>query len=141
MFCPKYILLLLLVTVFYEYNHCFDHTANFIHTVRPNHNLSYSIGTDFCLEHMESFQGGVFIYCQLSNSPFPAPKFNMIATRIGEDSSVELLNRMKGNIFLNKTILKPLFENETVVNVSCRVSNSFGSDEMTTLIKACGESL
>ena len=80
------------------------------------------------------------MHCQLSNTPFPSPKFYMTAMRIGEDTSKELLNRKRANLFLNKTLLKTLFDNDTVVvNVSCRVSNSFGSDELTTLISACGK--
>ena len=89
---------------------------------------------------MESFLDAINVHCHLSNTPFPAPKFNMTATWIGEDSSKELLNGKRANVFLNKTVLKTLFDNDTVVvNISCRVSNSFGSDELTTLIRACGK--
>jgi hypothetical protein len=89
---------------------------------------------------VESFPGGVNIYCQLSNNPFPAPTLLMTAMSIDEDSTIKILNRKQANIFLNKTVLKTIFEDNTiVVNVSCRVSNSFGSDELTTLIRVCGE--
>ena len=108
-------------------------------TVRPNHDLSYAIGTDFCLEHVESFQGGINVHCHLSNVPVPAPTFNMTVATIGEDGTIKLLSRKSEILFLNKTMLKTLFNNDSMVNVSCMVSNSFGSDILTTLIRVCGE--
>ena len=102
--------------------------------------MSYAIGTDFCLEHTESFQGGINIHCHLSNTPVPSPTFKIIAVRIGDNSSVTLLSGKRGYLFLNKTVLETLFDNDTiVVNVTCKASNSFGSDELTTSIRVCGE--
>ena len=121
---------------------------NFLYTtVRPNHNLSYAIGTDFCLEdtYIYAFQHDVYVHCQLANDPLSLPQFNMslTATRIANDGTRHLLSRQTAaDLVLNRTTLAILLDNDTVaVSITCRVDNSFGMDEMITSIRVCGESM
>ena len=120
-----------------------------MYTDRPNHNLVYPIGVNFCLESEESFQNGVTIQCTLKNDPQPPPNFSITATRVTNNGTEDVLpiRQMRNNldqktsqIFVARTVLSLLFESVTaVVNITCRVNNSYGSKEMTTSIKVCGE--
>ena len=128
--------------------HIFQSLRNFLYyttvTVRPNHNLRYAIGTDFCLEDTDTFQHDidVYVHCPLANDPLPPPQFNMTATRIANDGTRHLLSGETADLVLNRATLAILLENDTVaVNITCRVDNSFGMDEMTTSIRVCGESV
>ena len=111
---------------------------------RPNHNLTYSIGADFCLENEDSFEDGVTIYCQVANEPYPPPQFTLTAlTRnINGIRQLPIMSEETHNrsiIFLNQTTLFSLFENDTmVIDVTCTVNNSYGSNNMSTSIRHCG---
>ena len=110
----------------------------------------YPIGANFCLESEDSFQSGVTINCTLKNDPLPYPDFTITATIVTNNGTNELPISQMGNstsvdrnttqILLDQTVLSSLFENDTViVNITCRVNNSLGHDEMTTSIRVCGE--
>ena len=98
----------------------------------------YSIGTEVCLE---SSDDAVTIVCQLANEPTPAPKFEMAVTSV-TDNSTENLEAISGNstqeMFVNSSTLSLIFESDSVINIKCTVSNSLGSDNETTLVRACG---
>ena len=66
----------------------------------------------------------------------------MTATRITNDGTRHLLSGQTADLVLSRTTLAILLDNDTVaVNITCRVDNSFGMDEMTTSIRVCGESV
>ena len=102
----------------------------------------YTIGVDFCLEDTNTLpQNGVMIQCPVANNPSPPPQFSIITARIFLNSSVNLLFSPPMDIIhLNNSILLLLFEEEakSVLNITCRVFNRFGSDTATTIIRACG---
>lgn len=122
--------------------------AQIIYTGHPNHNLRYPIGANFCLENEESFQSGVTVQCTLKNDPLPNPQFTITTTRVTNSGTNELLipqirssmDQKTAKILLKQTMLSSLFESDTVVvNITCRVNNSYGKSEMTTSIRVCGE--
>ena len=119
-----------------------------MYTDRPNHNLIYPIGVNFCIESEESFQCGVTIQCALKNDPRPRPNFTITTTRVTNNGTKDLLNREIRNnvdqkthqIVLEHTVLSLLFERDTaLVNITCGVNNLYGNDTMTTSIQVCGE--
>ena len=123
-------------SVFYILNSLID-----VYIVRPNHQLSYTIGSDFCLEDIDTSQHGVSIGCLLANSPSPPPQFNMTVTRTLTNSrSIEkLFSSQTMDLIVNSSLLSVLFEENTAhLNILCTVSNSFGSVEAMTVIRVCG---
>ena len=99
----------------------------------------YSAGTEVCLE---SSDDTMTVVCQLTNEPTPAPQFEM-AVIVVTDNDTETLLTMFSNSMLeltvNSTTLSLIFENNSVLNVVCNVSNSLGSDSEITLVRACGK--
>lgn len=112
---------------------------------RPNHNLTYSIGADFCLENEDSFEDGVTIYCHVANEPYPPPQFTLTVLKRNSNGVRQLLTvseetHDRSIIFLNQTTLFSLFENDTMlIDVTCTVNNSYGSNNKSTSIRHCGE--
>lgn len=74
-----------------------------MYTERPNHNLVYPVGANFCIESEESFQYGVTIQCTLKNDPRPHPNFTIIATRVTNNDTEDLLIRQMRNNVDQKT--------------------------------------
>ena len=106
-----------------------------------NHQLNYSIGRKFCLEGNDTIPlSGTIINCTLKETPVPPPKFSMIMMRILRNGTVErLLEEQTPRLSLSASQLNSLFEEDTAtLRISCHVSNSFGSDNMTTDIRMCG---
>lgn len=98
------------------------------------------IGTDFCLEDMGTLQNDVLIRCSVANDPFPPPQFSVTTARVFLNSSVDILSSYPmETILINDSMLLMLFEEDTkFLNVTCIVSNRFGSDRATTIIRVCG---
>jgi hypothetical protein len=116
-------------------------------TVRPNHDLSYTIGTNFCLElesplniMMNSFW---VVSCrQLANQPIPPPTFLLTIEIVKTEMETELLMTTDQNLTfynLNSTINTLLERNTSAIRVTCNVSNNFGSDNASTMIEPCGK--
>ena len=110
---------------------------------RPNHNLSYSVGTNFCLEDMDSLLPNIALKCSLSNEPDPPPRFSFTVERISLNfSSMEMLQMQTSTddvLRLNETTLLSLFSADTQsVVVTCVVYNTFGSPKVATNITVCG---
>ena len=114
----------------------------YIIIAKPNHKLSYSVGTDFCLEDTSySF----IIVCHLEEPPLPPPTFQWMTNFIlNETDSFASVS--------NITIDTTYFDNDTlifsgdeiteldqysVLDVTCNVSNAFGLDTATTSVKIC----
>ena len=110
---------------------------------RPNHNLSYSIGTDFCLEEADSLLPNITLECSLANEPVPPPEFNFTIERtLLNSSSTEMLWMQMSTesiLKLNETALRSPFSAGTVsITILCVVHNIFGSCHSATSITNCG---
>ena len=119
----------------------------YYNTVRPNHDLKYAIGTNFCLETQSPLNTMLSQYwvvlCQLSNQPIPPPIFMMTIEVVKTEIEIELSMPVDINpelVFydLNSTINSLLEQDTSAIRVTCIVSNDFGSDNATTMIKPCG---
>ena len=116
-------------------------------TDRPNHNLSYTVGNNFCLEDVDSLlpSTSITLECLLGNEPYPLPEFTFII----ESQSVlfgPVIRRIStsndGILQLSAIDIQFRFmDTSFTVTVSCMASNSFGSDIATTVIFICGKSL
>ena len=110
---------------------------------RPNHSLSYSVGTNFCLEDMDSLLPDIALDCSLSNKPDPLPHFNFTVERISLNfSSMEMLQMQTSTdsvLQLNETTLLSLFSADTEsITITCVVYNTFGILRVATNITICG---
>ena len=110
---------------------------------RPNHSLSYSVGTNFCLEDMDSLLPNIALKCSLSNEPDPLPHFNFTVERISLNfSSIEMLQMQTSTdsiLQLNETTLLSLFSaNTESITITCVVYNTFGNLSVATNITVCG---
>ena len=119
--------------------------------VRPNHDLKYTIGTNFCLEDSPLNRMGMQnweVSCQLANQPIPPPMFNMAIELLRDGMKTELSNLIFDDmnltlIFydLNLTVHSLFDQDISAIRVTCFVSNTFGSDNASTLIEPCGNKL
>ena len=124
-------------------------------TVRPNHDLEYTIGTNFCLETQSPLNTMMMsqiwvVSCQLANEPIPPPIFMttievvnismMTIEVVKNDSGIETELSMPNLVFydLNSTINSLLEQDTSAIRVTCIASNDFGSDYATTMIEPCG---
>ena len=113
-------------------------------TAKPNHNLQYNIGTDFCIEAPVNTTFQSTINCPLTQKPQLEPYFQWTVTLNGTNLSYEEITSFglsvyanNGTFNLNGTI--SIDQTSTLV-VTCEVSNIFGNDTETTSISLCGKS-
>ena len=97
----------------------------------------------FCLEGNDTIPpDGATVNCSLEKTPEPAPTFNMTMIRVLDNNKVEMLETLlseAGTLSINASLLRLLFKDDTkILIIICNVSNSFGSDTMTTNITTCG---
>ena len=123
-------------------------------TDRPNHNLSYTVGNNFCLEDVDSLlpSASITLECLLGNEPDPLPEFIFTIetsefTFATENQTIllgpEIVRIPTSNdsiLQLSAMEIQSLFMDTSFI-VSCMASNSFGSDIATTFITICGKSL
>ena len=110
---------------------------------RPNHNLSYTVGIDFCLEDMGSVLPNMIMECSLGNEPDPPPEFTFTVERVLSNSTemLQIMRQMSNDsiLQLNETTVLSLFNVDTKsIIVTCVVSNTFGSAYTNTTITICG---
>ena len=104
----------------------------------PNHNLTYNIGSEICLESPDNV---LTVFCQLSNEPIPAPQFEVtvsVAITDGHRQPPSIFSNRSLDISLNSTLLSEMFSSNSTINILCTVFNTLGGDSETTLIRACG---
>ena len=102
-----------------------------INIVKPNHELLYFVGTDFCVEDPMNFQSTII--CQLEQDPIPAPDFVWNVTLNGTQLPSDYEN---GTLNLTGPIT---LDNTSRIYVICDVSNIFGSDTANTSISLCSK--
>ena len=108
---------------------------------RPNHDLLYTVGTDFCLEDMDTVLPIMTMECSLGNDPDPLPEFSFTVERMLSNNSEVLHSQISNDhiLQLKGTTLLSLFNMDTMfITVTCNVSNLFGSNDNTTVITVCG---
>lgn len=90
---------------------------------------------------MDSVLPDMILECLLGNEPDPNPDFTFTVERILSNSTEMLQMQMSkdGILQLNESTILSLFNMDTVsINVTCTVSNAFGSDNAITTITVCG---
>ena len=96
----------------------------------------------FCLEGNDTIPPhGATINCTLEETPVPPPKFNMTVKKVFSDNSERRLTPPSEDSILSISAsqLSVLFEDGIdILRIVCNVSNTFGSDFMTTDIRICG---
>lgn len=117
----------------------------YIHAVKPNHDLQYNIGTDFCIEDpTNNFHS--MVICQLDQEPNPRPEFRWTTTLNRNNLSFDDLNNLSlsvsdtenDTIIINGTIMIGFDQNSTL-DVTCEVANSIGKDTGKTSISLCSK--
>ena len=121
------------------------HTNNFevlIIAVKPNHELQYNVGTDFCVEDPMSDRFNSTIICQLVEDALPPPEFLWNITKNG----TEFINlTFSSNFYHDNDTLRlvgPIkLDNSSTLDIVCHVSNIFGNDTAITSISLCSKSM
>ena len=104
----------------------------------PNHNLTYNIGSEICLESPNNV---LTVFCRLSNEPIPAPLFEITIVAITDGHSepqFAFLDDRSLDLSLTSVLLGQIFNSSSVINITCHIFNTLGSDSETTLVRACG---
>ena len=113
--------------------------------VLPNHDLTYNIGSSFCLEDQVVSELHLSIFCPLENTPVPAPNFTwtVMQNASGHVTPLDLRlhnSQLHGDLLvISGTFLE--LGNDTDVSVTCIVNNTIGSDNSTTVIRLCSRLL
>jgi hypothetical protein len=109
--------------------------------VKPNHELQYNIGADFCVEDPMSSMFHSIIICQLEEDALPSPEFLWNVTLNGTEFNL----RVERNIFYENDCLRLIgpikLDLMSTLDVECHVSNIFGNDTAITSISLCGKSV
>ena len=124
------------------------HDLLIITAVKPNHELQYNIGTDFCVEDPMSSNFHSIITCQLERDALPIPEFLWNINENGTDSEVnfDLLTFKRDFYYENDSLrlIGPIrldLTSTLSLNIECYVSNMFGNDTATTSISLCGKAM
>ena len=116
--------------------------------VKPNHELQYNIGTNFCLEDPTSYFQSVVI-CLLTREPQPPPEFRWTLalnnTLLYLNSEDNIMYHYSLSVYqdndtltLSGTVIDGLDDNLSL-DITCVVNNTYGSDDESTSISLCGK--
>ena len=112
---------------------------------KPNHNLMYSIGSDFCIEDPMNTPFLVTIMCRLENEPQPPPEFhwsilyNNTKVDLSGLSSLQVFNESDA-LYLSGTLeLGESVSQSDSLTITCTVDNLYDNDTENTLISLCGK--
>lgn len=118
---------------YYYYYYC---------TEKPNHNLTYSIGSHFCIEDPMNSPFRATIMCRFENDPLPPPNFqwsiyyNDIELDLDSLPSLHITS-FSENDMLNLSGIMGL-EGDLSLTITCTVGNEYGNDIENTTIRLCG---
>ena len=105
--------------------------------VKPNHELQYNIGTDFCVEDPMSFNSTII--CQLVEDALPPPEILWNVTINGTEFNLTF----SSNFYYDNDTLRlvgPIkLDNSSALDIMCHASNIFGNDTATTSISLCSK--
>ena len=109
--------------------------------VKPNHELQYNIGTDFCVEDPMSSRFNSTIICQLLEDALPPPEFlwnvTINGTKFNSTFSINVYYEFKND---SLRLLGPIkLDNSSTLDIMCHASNIFGNDTATTSIGLCSK--
>ena len=111
------------------------------HIDRPNHDLIYPIGVDFCLESNHSFPNNVTVQCRLdTRSRLTLLEISVTSLSVIKEN-MEVVSRGL-EITLTQDDLSVLFEQDNAqVTVTCRARNDrqLVEDMRLTTIRVCGK--
>ena len=114
-----------------------------MYTVLPNHNLTYNIGINFCLEDLVDSELHLSIFCPLEDTPVPPPNFKwtVMQNTSGHVTPLNLhSNQLQEELLMiNGTLLE--LGTDTDIIVTCTVNNTVDSDSSTTVIRLCSKLL
>ena len=116
--------------------------------VKPNHELQYNVGIDFCLEDPTSYFQ-LMIICLLTQESQPPPEFrwtlilhNAILYLNSEDNIMYhyglSVYQDNDTLTLNGTLTDGSDDNLSL-DITCGVSNIYGYDSESTSISLCGK--
>ena len=115
---------------------CLKYWSNIIATDRPNSELQYPIGANFCLEESEEYYFS--ISCSLQYHVNPAPRFQFYltqnSTQLDENYTVNVISETSRVLTVNRSYL--LSES---IEIICSVSNIHGNDSVMTSVRICGK--
>ena len=121
-----------------KYKYLFTQKISIV-AVKPNHELQYNIGTDFCVEDPMSSRFHSTIICQLAEDALPTPEFLWNNTVNGTEFNSSFTN----NFYYENDSLRLIgpinLDHTSTLDIVCHVSNLFGDDTMTTSISLCGK--
>ena len=109
---------------------------------RPNHDLHYSIGEDFCLE--ETTENSFFtVSCSLTYSVSPRPVFQfrifqnatLLLDSYDLDNFTSTTSESEKWLSINGTILPE----ELGITIECYIFNTNGNDSASTLLTRCSK--
>lgn len=113
---------------------------------KPNHNLQYDIGAEFCIEDPVNISFHLMINCLLTQALQTPLQFQWNVTLNGRDLSQEELTSFglsayneSSTFTLDGVINIGFGQTSTLIIVTCEVSNDFGNDAKKTLINVCGK--
>ena len=110
---------------------------------KPNHDLQYDIGTDFCIEDPMNTSFHLTINCPLTQELLIPPHYQWSAFFNGisleEISTIGISAHAETDTLTLSGIISVVFDQASKINITCEVSNVFGSDTEKTLISMCGK--
>ena len=111
--------------------------------VKPNHNLQYDIGTDFCIEDPVNTSFHLTIDCPLTKELHSLPDFQWKVILNGteillDDHELSVLTE-NDRLALNGTVSIGFDQTSMTLDVTCEVSNRFGNDTANTSISLCSK--
>ena len=115
------------------------------HTDKPNHSLKYDIGTHFCIEDPVNTSFHLTINCPLTQELPTPPQFQWKVTLNGIDLSHEeiitfgLSVYTENDTFTLSGTISIGFDQTSILDVTCEVSNDFGNDTEKTSISMCSK--
>ena len=121
----------------------YTHLINIIiyQAVKPNHNLQYDIGIDFCIEDLVNTSLRLTINCPLEREPQPPPQFEWNITLNGIELPYQEITIFGLSAYTENDTLNL---NGTIgigfgLNVTCMAFNRYGMDIKETSIVPCGK--
>ncbi len=108
--------------------------------VKPNHELQYNIGTDFCVEDPMNSKFYSTIICRLEEDALPTPEFLWNVTLNGTEFNSTFASNLYYENGRSLRIIGPIkLDRTSTLDIICHVSNIFGIDTATTSVSLCGK--
>ena len=115
---------------------------NYIHIGRPNHDLNYAVGEDFCLE--QTTENSFFtVICSLEYPVTPPPIFQFSifqnVTPLLDTYALENFTSNISDLEKSMSMSGTILPDELDITIVCNVSNANGNDTASTFISLCSK--